>query len=151
MEVPRTEDGLSLTEDRCNKVMMKYMKEYGEAQQDLVHFSKVTTSILYDAGVISKKRYKELQKRWPNYIPMFRVFEDNEEVDFGDSLKHMHGSTRRIINPLDSIISFWLISHASLMSVSTSRKSITQSRTTRRQSLSTRTVNASICRLTRIS
>ena len=104
MEVPRTEDGLSLTEDRCNKVMMKYMKEYGEAQQDLVHFSKVTTSILYDAGVISKKRYKELQERWPNYIPMFRVFEDNEEVDFGDSLKHMHGSTRRIINPLDSII-----------------------------------------------
>lgn len=104
MEVPHTEDGLSLTEDRCNKVMMKYMKEYGEAQQDLVHFSKVTTSILYDAGVISKKRYKELQKRWPNYIPMFRVFEDNEEVDFGDSLKHMHGSTRRIINPLDSII-----------------------------------------------
>lgn len=104
MEVPRTEDGLSLTEDRCNKVMMKYMKEYGGAQQDLVHFSKVTTSILYDAGVISKKRYKELQERWPNYIPMFRVFEDNEEVDFGDSLKHMHGSTRRIINPLDSII-----------------------------------------------
>lgn len=104
MEVPRTEDGLSLTEDRCNKVMMKYMKEYGKAQQDLVHFSKVTTSILYDAGVISKKRYKELQERWPNYIPMFRVFEDNEEVDFGDSLKHMHGSTRRIINPLDSII-----------------------------------------------
>ena len=104
MEVPRTEDGLSLTEDRCNKVMMKYMKEYGEAQQDLVHFSKVTTSILYNAGVISKKRYKELQERWPNYIPMFRVFEDNEEVDFGDSLKHMHGSTRRIINPLDSII-----------------------------------------------
>lgn len=104
MEVPRTEDGLSLTEDWCNKVMMKYMKEYGEAQQDLVHFSKVTTSILYDAGVISKKRYKELQERWPNYIPMFRVFEDNEEVDFGDSLKHMHGSTRRIINPLDSII-----------------------------------------------
>nr|DAE98820.1 MAG TPA: Type I restriction enzyme Methylase [Caudoviricetes sp.] len=104
MEVPRTEDGLSLTEDRCNKVMMKYMKEYGEAQQDLVHFSKVTTSILYNAGVISKKRYKELQERWPNYIPMFRVFEDNEEVDFGDSLKPMHGSTRRIINPLDSII-----------------------------------------------
>lgn len=104
MEVPRTEDGLSLTEDRCNKVMMKYMKEYGEAQQDLVHFSKVTTSILYDAGVISKKRYKELQERWPNYIPMFRVFEENEDVDFGDSLKHMHGSTRRIINPLDSII-----------------------------------------------
>ena len=104
MEVPRTEDGLSLTEDRCNKVMMKYMKEYGKAQQDLVHFSKVTTSILYDAGVISKKRYKELQERWPNYIPMFRVFEDNEEVDFGDSLKPMHGSTRRIINPLDSII-----------------------------------------------
>lgn len=104
MEVPRTEDGLSLTEDRCNKVMMKYMKEYGEAQQDLVHFSKVTTSILYNAGVISKKRYKELQERWPNYIPMFRVFEDNEEVDFGDSLKHMHGSTRRIINPLDSVI-----------------------------------------------
>lgn len=104
MEVPRTEDGLSLTEDRCNKVMMKYMKEYGEAQQDLVHFSKVTTSILYNAGVISKKRYKELQERWPNYIPMFRVFEDNEEVAFGDSLKHMHGSTRRIINPLDSII-----------------------------------------------
>ena len=104
MEVPRTEDGLSLTEERCDEVIKKFRDEYGDAQQDLVHFSKVTTAILYDAGVISKKRYKELQDNWPNYIPMFRVFEDNEDVDFGDSLKHMHGSTRRIINPLDSII-----------------------------------------------
>lgn len=104
MEVPRTEDGLSLTEERCDAVIKKYQHEYSHAQKDLVHFSKVTTAILYDAGVISKKRYKELQERWPNYIPMFRVFEDNEEVDFGDSLKPMHGSTRRIINPLDSII-----------------------------------------------
>lgn len=104
MEVPRTEDGLSLTEERCDEVIKKFRDEYGDAQQDLVRFSKVTTAILYDAGVISKKRYKELQDSWPNYIPMFRVFEDNEDVDFGDSLKHMHGSTRRIINPLDSII-----------------------------------------------
>lgn len=104
MEVPRTEDGLSLTEERCDEVIKKFRDEYGDAQQDLVRFSKVTTAILYDAGVISKKRYKELQDNWPNYIPMFRVFEDNEDVDFGDSLKHMHGSTRRIINPLDSII-----------------------------------------------
>lgn len=104
MEVPRTEDGLSLTEERCDAVIKKYQHEYSHAQKDLVHFSKVTTAILYDAGVISKKRYKELQDRWPNYIPMFRVFEDNEDIDFGDSLKHMHGSTRRVINPLDSII-----------------------------------------------
>jgi phage baseplate assembly protein W len=104
MEVPRTEDGLSLTKERCDEVIKKFRDEYGDAQQDLVRFSKVTTAILYDAGVISKKRYKELQDSWPNYIPMFRVFEDNEDVDFGDSLKHMHGSTRRIINPLDSII-----------------------------------------------
>ena len=104
MEVPRTEDGLALTEDRCREVIKKHSAEYGQAQQDLVHFSKVTAAILYDAGVIGKKRFNELMHSYPNYIPMFRVFEDNEDVNFGDSLKHMHGSSRRVINPLESII-----------------------------------------------
>ena len=31
-------------------------------------------------------------------------FEENDEMDFGDSMKHMTGSSRRVINPFESII-----------------------------------------------
>ncbi|MBO6292009.1 MAG: hypothetical protein J6N51_07120 [Selenomonas sp.] len=92
------------SEENCKKYIKDGYKQYHQAQQDLVTFSNVTADILRDSGVISDRRYNDLRKKWPNYVPTFRVFEDNEDVDFGDSMKHIKGSMRDIINPLESII-----------------------------------------------
>ena len=60
--------------------------------------------IMVDSGLVSKKRRDEMAKSWPDYVPFFRVFDENEDVQFGDSLKHVSGSKRDLVNPLESII-----------------------------------------------
>lgn len=94
--------------ENCERYIKDYDKKYGEkfrtAQQDMVNFSNTTAEMLYDSGVIGYKRYQELMSSWPNYVPMFRVFDENEDIDFGDSMEHIEGSTRDIVNPLESII-----------------------------------------------
>ena len=54
--------------------------------------------------MISNKRYQELLQSWPNYVPLFRVFEENKDIDFGDSMKRIAGSMRDFVNPLESIV-----------------------------------------------
>ncbi|MBR0060865.1 MAG: hypothetical protein IJP68_05235, partial [Selenomonadaceae bacterium] len=46
----------------------------------------------------------EYKARYPNHVPHFRAFDENENVSFGDSLKQMSGSTRDVIDPLESIV-----------------------------------------------
>ena len=88
----------------CGQIIREYGDKYGQAQQDLVHFSNMTLAILKDSGVISETRYNRILSRWPNYVPMFRVFDENEKKNFGDSLQALEGSTRDVIDPLESII-----------------------------------------------
>lgn len=92
------------SKDNCQKYIEDGRLEFSNAQQQLVHFSNTMAAILADSGVISEKRYSELLSKWQNYVPLFRVFEDNEDINFGDSMKHIKGSTRDIVNPLESII-----------------------------------------------
>ena len=92
------------SKDNCQKYINDGYDKYHAAQQDLVHFSNTTAAMLADSGVISEKRFQELLTKWQNYVPLFRVFEDNEDINFGDSMKHIKGSTRDIVNPLESII-----------------------------------------------
>lgn len=92
------------SKENCEKYIEDGFDKYHEAQQDLVHFSNTTAAILADSGVISEKRFRELLNKWQNYVPLFRVFEENEDVNFGDSMKHIKGSMRDIVNPLESII-----------------------------------------------
>ncbi len=90
--------------EKCEKYIEKRKKEYGKAQRDLVNYSNVLMQILYDSGYISGKHYKSMVNKWKNYVPMYRVFEENEEIDFGDSLMKFEGSKRDIVNPIESII-----------------------------------------------
>lgn len=92
------------TEENCKMYIREGKDKYDEAQKALVRFSNVTAAILANSGVISEKHYNDLLKKWPNYVPLFRVFEENENIDFGDSMKKLAGSTRDIINPIESII-----------------------------------------------
>ena len=106
-EIKRLDKSIMMTpisRTDCGSIIREYGKKYGQAQQDLVHFSNMTLAILKDSGVISETRYARILRRWPNYVPMFRVFDENENKNFGDSLKALEGSTRDVIDPLESII-----------------------------------------------
>lgn len=89
----------------CEKVIAKYSVDFGNAQQDIVHYSNVLSAIAHDAGLITDKHYDRLLNKWPNYVPMFRVFEENEDIKYGDSLKELKGSAEKLDNLFGSLIS----------------------------------------------
>jgi hypothetical protein len=106
-EIDRLEENIMETpssEEDCAKVIDKYGDRFRDAQQDLVHYSNTMLAIMLDSGMISELKFDRLTARWPNYVPMFRVFDENGAVQFGDSMKSLTGSTRDVIEPLQSII-----------------------------------------------
>ena len=91
-------------EKTCDGTIAHYKKIYGAAQQDMVKFQNTLLDIMVDSGLLSKDSRDEYLTRYPNHVPMFRQFDENENVSFGDSLKMMTGSTRDVIDPLESIV-----------------------------------------------
>ncbi|MBR0061625.1 MAG: hypothetical protein IJP68_09120, partial [Selenomonadaceae bacterium] len=91
-------------EKTCDGTIEHYKKTYGAAQQDMVKFQNTLLDIMVDSGLLSKENRDEYLTRYPNHVPMFRQFDENENVSFGDSLKMMTGSTRDVIDPLESIV-----------------------------------------------
>ena len=95
-----------LTEAECDEIINNQdnIDRFGRSQKDLVRFSNVMLQMVHQAGLISTQRYFEMKKQWKNYVPMFRVFDEDENISFGNSLEHLTGSQRDVINPLESII-----------------------------------------------
>lgn len=95
-----------LTEAECDEIIndQDNIDRFGKSQKDLVRFSNVMLQMVHQAGLISTQRYFEMKKQWKNYVPMFRVFDEDENISFGNSLEHLTGSRRDVINPLESII-----------------------------------------------
>ncbi len=91
-------------ETTCDAMIKNYSAKYDTAQKDLVKFSNATLTILKNSGVISETTYFNMLRGWKNYVPMHRVFDENEDIKFGDSLKKAQGSSRDTIDPLQSII-----------------------------------------------
>ena len=78
-------------------------KQYAEAHRALVTYSNILACIQYDAGLLTDSQFRKLMKGWKNYIPMIRVFDEEENFKFEDSLKHKTGSQRSTYNPLETL------------------------------------------------
>jgi hypothetical protein len=84
------------------------------ARKQLIQISNDMLSELEKAGVISGDLVKTLKEKYPNYMPLFRNFDD-DKVDYvsglGKSLgnvtspiKGLKGSKRQVIDPLESMV-----------------------------------------------
>ena len=93
-----------LDEKACDEIISQYGKKYGAAQKDLVRYSNTLLAIIHDSGLMGKFVYEGLLDKWKNYVPLHRLFDENEDLAFGDSLKTMQGSARDIIDPIQAII-----------------------------------------------
>jgi hypothetical protein len=83
------------------------------ARKNLVKFSDDRLKSLLDSGRISKSSYDAMKDKWKNYIPLNRVFGEEEMVgnslkqsfaNVGSSIKKLKGSERKIIDPIESLI-----------------------------------------------
>jgi hypothetical protein len=84
-----------------------------KAQKDLVKFNNYLLDMLVDAGIKDKGSVDNMKARWANYVPFFREFSDAAIEKFfstkgfgniSNPIKAFKGSTKDIINPLESII-----------------------------------------------
>lgn len=90
-------------EKTCDATIAELQGQFDQAQKDLVGFSKVQLELLYRSGLLTDKNYQEMKNKWSNYVPLHRVFDENEDLNNGDSMKRMKGSGRDIIDPIQSI------------------------------------------------
>jgi len=102
----RIDAARTVLEGRKNPAFVK-------AQQDLVAFQNHLLDILVDAGIKDRASVEAMKAKWPNYAPFFREFDEAAMEKFfstkgfgnvSDPVKVFKGSTRDIINPLESII-----------------------------------------------
>lgn len=98
-----------------NSVIQKYgTPEMEAARQKLVNLSSKLLDDLAGAGRISAEDVAMLRQKWPNYMPLFRSFDD-AKVEFGKGIresfanvaspiKRLQGSDRDVIDPIESMI-----------------------------------------------
>lgn len=93
----------------------KYANTPLEAErQKLMKLSDSLIENLQNDGVISQEQLSAMRQKWPNYMPLFRHFDDEKvDVAFGlgqafsnvaSPIKTLKGSTRDVIDPLESMV-----------------------------------------------
>ena len=79
------------SEADADAIIKQGEKKFGEAQQDLVRFSKTLLAMEHDSGLITDKTFYRLLKSWKHYVPMAQVFDENEDYTKLDHLKRRKG------------------------------------------------------------
>jgi len=103
------------TNQEIKAVLDKYNKAgLGTYRKQLVNLSNKLLDELVDANVLSKESVAAMREKWPNYMPLFRLFDD-EKVGFakglseafanvGNPIKKLKGSERKVIDPIESMV-----------------------------------------------
>lgn len=103
------------TNAEINAVLQKFgTPEMEAARQQLVTVSTKLLDDLAASGVIESTLPGILRQKWPNYMPLFRSFDDNK-VEFVGGLskalanvtspiKKLQGSQRDVIDPIESMV-----------------------------------------------
>ena len=65
------------TEAAADATIKQGEAKFGEAQKDLVIYSKVLLAMEHDSGLITDNTFYRVLKSWKNYVPMAQVFDEN--------------------------------------------------------------------------
>jgi hypothetical protein len=88
--------------------MYKGNETFNNAAKELYNFqNKILETTLIDSGIITKDALDAYNKNNPHYVPFYRVMDENFKQSKSSKSKKptkIKGSTRDIINPLESII-----------------------------------------------
>lgn len=88
--------------------MYKGNETFNNAAKELYNFqNKILETTLIDSGIITKDALDAYNKNNPHYVPFYRVMDENFKQSKSTKSKKptkIKGSTRDIINPLESII-----------------------------------------------
>lgn len=93
--------------------LAKKHPEFVEAAKELYRFQQHLIDELVNAGMLSAKAAADMRKRWPHYVPFQRIVDGIDApsvggkkfVNVGNTIQNFKGSSRDIVDPLESVIS----------------------------------------------
>lgn len=93
--------------------LAKKHPEFVEAAKELYRFQQHLINELVNAGMLSAKAAEDMRKRWPHYVPFQRIVDGIDApsvggkkfVNVGNTIQKFKGSSRDIVDPLESVIS----------------------------------------------
>lgn len=93
--------------------LAKKHPEFVEAAKELYRFNQNLIDELVNAGMLSAKAAADMRKRWPHYVPFQRIVDGIDApsvggkkfVNVGNTIQKFKGSSRDIVDPLESVIS----------------------------------------------
>lgn len=107
--------GRNLLKDR--KLIEELGPKYEQQAQQVNKYTKALKQYLVDSGLISKDLSNTLDKKYPHYVPLNRIFNEIEKQNLYQGggkqiaslgkqtiVQKLQGSEREIANPLDSLL-----------------------------------------------
>lgn len=93
--------------------LAKKHPEFVEAAKELYRFQQHLINELVNSGMLSAKAAADMRKRWPHYVPFQRIVDGIDApsvggkkfVNVGNTIQKFKGSSRDIVDPLESVIS----------------------------------------------
>lgn len=93
--------------------LAKKHPEFVEAAKELYRFQQHLIDELVNTGMLSAKAAADMRKRWPHYVPFQRIVDGIDApsvggkkfVNVGNTIQKFKGSSRDIVDPLESVIS----------------------------------------------
>lgn len=93
--------------------LAKKHPEFVEAAKNLYRFQQHLIDELVKEGMLSAKAAADMRKRWPHYVPFQRIVDGIDApsvggkkfVNVGNTIQRFKGSSRDIVDPLESVIS----------------------------------------------
>jgi hypothetical protein len=88
--------------------------EMEAARKKLLAVNNNVLDTLKQGGIISDAQVQGMKEKWPNYVSLFRSFDDNK-IEFSNGIskalanasspiKKLEGSNRQVIDPMESVI-----------------------------------------------
>jgi len=94
-------------------------KEYEAIQQEVIKYQDHLLGELVKSGLVSKDSAVEMRTKWPNHVPLYRVFEEQPRGGLGrgfanlpTAIKRLKGSGRDIVDPIESIVKNTFMFHS---------------------------------------
>ena len=99
----------------AEEVVKNAPQKYQDVLEDLVEYQDALLNLLVESGVMKAESVTTMREMYPNYVPFYRVFDEDVNTvaaymskggfaNLRNPVKAMKGSTRDIVDPLESII-----------------------------------------------
>ncbi|MCK9326421.1 MAG: strawberry notch family protein [Bacteroidales bacterium] len=115
LEVTAQGKHTGILDEDAQEVVDAAPDKYRKVLKDLVEYQDALLNLLVESGVMKADAVKKMREMYPNYVPFYRVFEEDVNTiaaymskggfaNLRNPVKMMKGSTRDILDPLESIV-----------------------------------------------